>query len=131
MAPTRIRPTNEERARVERWASLGIAQREIARAVRGGIDPRILRRHFSDELYAGATEANARVAESLFNQAVEGHVSAAIFWCKSRMGWGERAATTEPLSRFVLIGEPEAADAQKWLNRYAPSSDRPEVTDGE
>ena len=33
--------------------------------------------------------ANAKVAQSLFNQAINGNTSAAIWWTKSRMGWKE------------------------------------------
>jgi hypothetical protein len=39
----------------------------------------------------GASRANAKIAESLYNQALKGNVSACIFWLKTRMGWKEPA----------------------------------------
>lgn len=55
-----------------------------------GCDAKTLRKYFRDELTNGATEANAKVAQSLYNKALgdgQGSVTAAIFWCKTRMGW--------------------------------------------
>src|SRR3712207_8721938 len=55
------------------------------------IDPKTLRRHFRRELDRGTVEANAKVAQSLFNMATQGNsVAAAIFWMKARAGWRER-----------------------------------------
>ena len=89
-----FRATEEQRRTVHTMAGYGIPQEEIARVV---INPatgrpimrKTLSRHFTEELATGATEANMKVAQSLYRQAVDGHVTAAIFWCKTRMGWRE------------------------------------------
>jgi hypothetical protein len=52
----------------------------------------VLRKHYRDELDAGAVKATAKVAEFLFRRATtEGPqaVTAAIFWLKTRAGWTE------------------------------------------
>lgn len=89
-----FRATDEQRRTVRAMAGYGIPQDEIARVV---INPatgrpitrKTMARHFGEEIATGATEANMKVAQSLYRQAVDGHVTAAIFWCKTRMGWRE------------------------------------------
>ena len=83
-----FRATDEQRRTVHTMAGYGIPQEEIARVViipttSRPIMRRTLARHFTEEL---ATEANMKIAQSLYRQAVDGHVTAAIFWCKTRMG---------------------------------------------
>jgi hypothetical protein len=48
-----------------------------------------LHKYYDDELQRGKAEANAKIAQCLFQQAINGNVAAAIFWTKSRMGWRE------------------------------------------
>lgn len=63
---------------------------EIAKVV--GCSDKTLRKYFRRELDTAAAKANARVAESLFRQAVEkGNVTAQIFWLKTRARWSERS----------------------------------------
>ncbi len=86
--------TEEQRRTVRAMAGYGIPQDEIARVVINpatgrSITRKTLARHCADEIATGATEENAKVAQSLYRQAVDGHVTAAIFWCKTRMGWRE------------------------------------------
>jgi hypothetical protein len=62
-------------------AAYGIPQDEIARVV--GITKPTLEKHYRTELDRAETEANAKVAESLFRKATgDGAqaVTAAIFW---------------------------------------------------
>jgi hypothetical protein len=67
-------------------AGFGVPQLEIARLI--DISDRTLRTYYRRELDTGATEANLRVAQSLFALATkEKNVAAAIWWTKARMGW--------------------------------------------
>src|SRR5688572_31405476 len=75
------------RRQVEAMAAYGIPETDIARVI--GIDPKTLRKHYRDELDMGATKANAQVAGYLFNAAKNGHVTAQIFWLKTRARWKE------------------------------------------
>lgn len=97
-------------------AGFGIPQLEIANLV--GISDRTLRTRYRRELDTGATEANLRVAQSLYNMAVRDKVpAAAIWWTKARMGWrgaGDPAGDTPLQVEFSWRdSEPAAAPAPK------------------
>jgi hypothetical protein len=88
MARPQHQPTDEQRRQVMTLAGLGITQDQIASLLR--LAPKTLRLRYRRELDTGATEANVRVARSLFNKATkEGNVAAQIFWLKARAGWRE------------------------------------------
>jgi hypothetical protein len=52
-----------------------------------------LRKHYEKELAVGKATASAQVAKSLYNKAVSGDTTAAIWWTKAQMGWGETNTT--------------------------------------
>ena len=85
-------PTEKDRKTVKAMAGYGIPQEDICRVI--GISPKTMRKNFREEIDIAATEANAQVAQSLFNLATKaGNVAAAIFWMKARAGWTERIVT--------------------------------------
>ncbi len=96
-------PTDEQRRLVRALAGFGVPQDDIARHI--DIDPTTLRRRFREDLDRGMTEANAKVAQSLFQMATQGkNVAAAIFWMKARGRWREvhpGEAATEPLTVVI------------------------------
>ena len=93
MARPRFVPNAETRKMVRSMAAYGIRQEEIACCL-GLRSPKTLRRHFREELDRAAPEANAMVAQSLFQQAISGKQTAAtIYWLKTRAGWRETAAS--------------------------------------
>jgi hypothetical protein len=85
----RFRPTEDEYKVVETMAAIGIPQDDIASVIRGGIATTTLRKHFRKTLDTAMTKANAMVGGALYNKAINGDVTAQIFWCKTRMGWKE------------------------------------------
>lgn len=92
-APTSVRATRARlvisdgrRAEVADLAGKGVPRGVIARML--GISPRTLRRHFGRELEMGAARAHARIVETLYAKALEGHAPSLIFWCRVRLGWG-------------------------------------------
>lgn len=82
-------PTDDERKLVARLVGVGIQVEQVGSLVREGISESTLRKHFPTEILQGQILANSQVAESLFQQAIGGNVTAAIFWCKTRLGWRE------------------------------------------
>lgn len=88
MANRPHKPTADSRQQAEMMAGVGVPQSDIALLL--GISEPTLRKHYADDLARGMAKANARVGQSLFQQAVGGNVAAAIFWTKSRMGWSEK-----------------------------------------
>ena len=81
-------------AEVERLASLGMTQAQIARAL--GISTDTLERRKQERedvqqaLARGRATGEAEVAEALKKQALEGNVRAQIFYLRCRAGWRER-----------------------------------------
>ena len=94
-------PTDETRQVVRMMAGCGIPQMQIAPVV--GISDETLRKYYRRELDLGLIEANAKVAEALFRQAIGGDVGAAIWWTKCRMGWRERAGAEYSGSLAVAV----------------------------
>ena len=81
-------PTDEQRKTVAAMTAYGVPQPDLAAVI--GIDPKTLRLHYSRELATAQSEANAKVAQSLFKKALgDGpqSVTAAIFWLKTRAQW--------------------------------------------
>ena len=82
-------PTEEQRRVVKAMAGYGVPHEQIAVVVR--CSPPTLRKAFRAELDTAAIEANARVAQCLFQQATTpGNIAATIFWLKARAGWREK-----------------------------------------
>ena len=81
--------TENHRRQVLTMAGFGIKHADIARVMR--CDAKTLRKFYRDELDTGMTEANVRVAQSLFEMATKHKIpAAAIFWLKARAGWRDR-----------------------------------------
>lgn len=82
-------PTDDERRLVEQMSAVGIPHESIAAVLRDGIDDKTLRKHFRRELDTAKIKANAKIGGTLYNKAVGGDTTAAIFWAKTQMGWKE------------------------------------------
>lgn len=79
-------PTDDQRRQVLTMTGFGIRQEEICTSLQ--IDKKTLHKHFRRELDTGMTEANVRVAQALYANAVKhNNVAAQIWWTKCRMGW--------------------------------------------
>jgi len=78
-------PSEENRLLVEDAASIGITHEDIAKLMYCSVNT--LKKHFEPELMLGALKANIDVGRSLYNEAINGNVSAIIWWTKNRMGW--------------------------------------------
>lgn len=80
------KPTDVTRAEVLALSSYGTPQEQIAAYI--GIDKKTLEKWYRRELDTATTRANAAVARSLYQQAVNGgNVTAMIFWLKTRARW--------------------------------------------
>jgi hypothetical protein len=83
-------PSEKDRHQVKTLAAMHIPDYDIAKVM--GLSGPTLRKYFFEELERAHIEANARVAQSLFQQATnkeKPNVSAAIFWLKCKGGWRE------------------------------------------
>src|SRR4051794_35040377 len=81
--------TDDQRRMVRALSGFGVPHDDISRIVK--CSPPTLRRRFRDELDLGNAEANAKVAQTLYQQATTpGNIAATIFWLKARAGWREK-----------------------------------------
>jgi len=82
-------PKPDQRRMVKAMTAYGIPQLDICSVV--GISLPTLHKYFHQEIAVAAAEANAKVAQTLFNVATQGTgkeaVTACIFWLKCRAGW--------------------------------------------
>lgn len=102
----RYEPTPDQRRTVKTMAGFGIPHTDIAPFI--GIDTKTLRKHFREELDRGMTEANAKVAQSLFLMATQGkNVAAAIFWMKARAGWREKIEIRPEVTTYDSLSDAE------------------------
>ena len=107
MARPEYQPTEKDRSTVQTMAAYGIPQPDIAAVV--GCDSKTLRKHFRQELDTAATQANARVAASLFKKATgdgSSSVAAAIFWLKARADWREKQEVDHKSSDGSMTPKP-------------------------
>jgi len=98
-------PTDAERKQVEALSGYGIPQDQIAALIRDGISTDTLRAHFGTELIKGKSKANAQIGQTLFQKAISGDTTAAIWWSKTQMKWAE-------VQRHELSGTPGGAPIQ-------------------
>lgn len=81
-------PTDKTKELATSLSGYGVPQPDIARLI--GVSLNTLLAHYREELDLGMAQANAKVGESLYRQAVSGNTTAAIFWLKARCGWREK-----------------------------------------
>ena len=90
-------PTEQARHMVAKMAAFGIPMKNVADIIGVGVSS--LQKHFKAELETGHTEANFMVANTLFQMAMNGNVTACIFWVKTRLGWKDESASDKTFSR--------------------------------
>jgi hypothetical protein len=80
-------PTPDQRRRVQLYAGLGIPQRDIAVLIGKSWD--WVDKHCREELSIGLAETKVKVGGQIVRQALNGNLTAAIFYAKAQMGWRE------------------------------------------
>jgi uncharacterized protein YjcR len=84
-------PSEDSRKLVKNLAAMGVRYVDIAHKL--DINDETLRKHYREDLESGRIDANAQIANTLFQQAKKGNMTAAIFWLKTRAGWKETNIT--------------------------------------
>jgi hypothetical protein len=80
-------PTDENRKLVRSLAAVGTKYEDIALKLKISSDTLV--KYYKPELDDGRIDANAAIAQSLFQAAKTGNTSAQMFWLKTRAGWKE------------------------------------------
>lgn len=108
-----FKPTDEQRRQVKLLAGIGVPQKDIGALI--GCSEGTVATHFREELDRGMAEATAKVAQSLFQQAINGNLGAAIFWLKARAGWREKhELVVSPGESWFIAGTKEIESAEEW-----------------
>lgn len=107
------KPDKKSRDIVMKLARIGTPQEVIGDVL--GIHRETVAKHYRRELDLSAAEANAEVANSLYQSAVSGNTTAAIFWCKTRLGWKETAVLEQKQEFAILIDGPKELTEEEWL----------------
>lgn len=82
-------PNDQDRRLIRALISYGMTRDVVAEVV--GLSIPTINKYYRTTVETAEEEANAKVAESLFDMATKGkNVAAAIFWMKARAGWSER-----------------------------------------
>lgn len=87
MQGSKHKPTDENRKIARTLAAVGVPHEDIA--LKLDISADTLVKYYKPELDAGRIDANASIAQTLFQQAKKGNTAAAIFWLKTRARWKE------------------------------------------
>lgn len=118
-------PTDEQRRMVRAMAGYGVPHDDIALVTQ--CSPPTLRKWFRHELDIAVIEANARVAQILYQQATTpGNLGATIFWLKARAGWREK--------QVVEVSAKEASPAAvmfTWLPPGTPEEQPARLLNGD
>ena len=123
-------PSETDRRRVMMLVVCGIARDRIAEHL--GISRPTLYRHFADELHHGNDIANAAVAGSLYQNAVDGTVSAQIFWMKTIARWSDKdMGEANPAPAMEAGAEEAAVSDREVARRIAFVLDKVARTEGE
>lgn len=130
MARPSFNPTPEQRELVTALARIGVRQDVIAPLIKDArgrpISGPTLRKHFRDELDQAELLAGAAVSNALFRTATDPKggmraTVAAIFWCKTRLGWRETSNLDVHAEHDVRGLNAEEVDAR--LDRLFGSRD--------
>lgn len=99
---------------VGNYAAVGVPVSDIAAIV--GMNETTLRKLYTPELKTAGVKATAKVAGKLFQQCMDGNVSAQIFWMKTRGRWSENHIESDGQDVFpvtVVIGKKSARMSDK------------------
>jgi len=105
-------PNEVTRQTVLMHVAVGTTVTDIAKLL--GIGLKTLKKHYKEELNFGRSKANASVAGKLFDRAMNGDVTAQIFWLKAQANWSDKQQVefssedgTSPVNRVEIevIGE--------------------------
>ena len=113
-------PNDKDRAIVRELAAYGVTHDAICKII--GVSDETMRKYYRRELDLSATEANSKVAQTLFKMATSGeHVAATIFWLKTRARWQEIMRVEGNVNVQGGIDAPtrpfDVEDVERWLER--------------
>lgn len=107
-------PTTEMKAKVAALSAFGVSQVKIADYF--SLSTPTLVKYYKKELDTAMVDKNLQVATALFQNALDGNVTAQLFWLKCRAGWREvdkeenKQADINKIQIEILDGKGEVKD---------------------
>jgi hypothetical protein len=127
--------TKEQAEKVRMAACLGVPLERMPQLLELSKD--LIRKHYMREVETGRDSVNGLVQAALLRNALEGNVTAQIFWLKSRAGWRDRDVVThlhgtteetkgllgvlKAAEEYKPTAEDKAWEAELRASRQAPS----------
>ena len=107
--------TEKDRRTVSVMVAAGINQENICKVLQ--ITRRTLAKHFKEEIETAGAKANTKIAQSLYQKALQGDTTALIWWTKTRMRWSaykppEEQPANQPQQTVLVV--PGMIDADSW-----------------
>jgi transposase len=102
-------PVDSDKAKIRLMVVAGLTAKQISEVI--GIGKTTLYEHYKRELQTAAREANSAVVGNLY-ALTKKHPAAAIFWCKTRLGWKEKELETASAESTTINIYPEAKPAR-------------------
>lgn len=85
-------PTKGSREQIREYTAAGLTQEQMAVLI--DLDLKTLRKYYSDDMKKGEAYACSKVGGTIFQRAIDGDVTAMIWYSKTRMGWKEAKEDT-------------------------------------
>ena len=114
-----------EAAPVRTLLAQGLTFAQLASAL-GCSDETLLRRRKEDEALEsacleGKAQGIAKVTNKLFQTALEGNVTAMIFYLKNQAGWKDKTEFEGDTTRtYVVMGSQPAETVDSWVDKHKP-----------
>jgi hypothetical protein len=109
---------------VERLAGLGLSEAQICNCIGINVGTLANRKRqssiFSETLKRGRDRANAQVANALFTQALDGNVTAQIWWEKTRTGFTEKLTLEGNQEKPIVLAAAGAVGSPNPIAAFAP-----------
>lgn len=112
--PIKHQVTDDRRKLVRGLAMAGYSDDVIAQHLE--CNEATVKRNYADDLHFARFRCNGSVVSALYKSAIEGSVSAQIFWCKARLGWKE-TDFTEAAGKLVNYVIDSKSGKNEWERR--------------
>lgn len=108
--------TDEKRKLVRGLAMAGYTDVTIAEHVE--VTASTLKKYYADDLHFARYRCNGSVVSALYKSAIEGSVSAQIFWCKARLGWKETDFTDAADKLMDYVINAKSMTLEEWKAKH-------------
>lgn len=122
-----------EPATVRTLLAQGLTFKQLASAI--GCSEDTLKRYrnkdpkLEEACQQGKAQGIAKVTNALFQSALNGNVTAMIFYLKNQAGWKDKLEFEGDTTKtYVIMGSEPAKDVDSWVDKHKPTLPTPPTT---